>query len=78
MVFGSDDLALEKQQRLNSLTDEIKILEEKFAVAKYEELSIESYQKKMGGIDSETDISINETKKEIQANKLKYKELLLQ
>lgn len=74
MVYGSDDLALEKQQKLGSVTDEIKILEKKYEEAKAEELDIELYQRKIGG-DSETTISINETKREIEANKLKFKDL---
>ena len=30
MVYGSDDLALEKQHKLNSVNDEINILQRKY------------------------------------------------
>ena len=75
MVYGSDDLALEKQHKLNSLNDEINILQKKYDREKAEALDIERYQKKMAG-ETEVDISINETKREILENKAKHKELL--
>ena len=75
MVYGSDDLALEKQHRMNSLNDEINILQKKYEREKAEERDIERYQKKMAG-ETEVDISINETKREILENKAKHKELL--
>lgn len=43
---------------MNTVTAEIKILERKFEAEKAEELEIELYQKKMGGVDSETSISL--------------------
>ena len=75
MVYGSDDLALEKQHRMNSLNDVINILQKKYEREKAEERDIERYQKKMAG-ETEVDISINETKREILENKAKHKELL--
>ena len=75
MVYGSDDLALEKQHKLNSLNDEINILQKKYDREKAEALDIERYQKKMA-VETEVDISINETKREINENKAKHKELL--
>ena len=47
MVYGSDDLALEKQHKLNSVNDEINILQKKYDREKAEALDIERYQKKM-------------------------------
>ena len=75
MVYGSDDLALEKQHKLNSVNDEINILQKKYDREKAEALAIEQYQKKMA-VETEVDISINETKREINENKAKHKELL--
>ena len=75
MVYGSDDLALEKQHNLNSVNDEINILQKKYDREKAEALDIERYQKKMT-VETEVDISINETKREINENKAKHKELL--
>ena len=75
MAYGSDDLALEKQHKLNSVNDEINILQRKFDHEKAEALDIERYQKKMT-VETEVDISINETRREINENKAKHKELL--
>lgn len=76
LVYGGDDVALEKQQKLNSITDEIRILEKQHERAKAEELDIELYQQKMGGLDSETQAQIAQAKKEIEMNKQEYKEML--
>ena len=75
MVYGSDDLALEKRHKLNSVNDEINILQRKYDREQAEALDIERYQKKMT-VETEVDISINETKREINENKAKHKELL--
>jgi len=42
-VFGSEDLALEKQQKMNSLNDEVAILQKRFEIAKAEEQEIERH-----------------------------------
>lgn len=63
-VYGSDDLALEKQQQMNSLNDEINILQRQHQNLKSEEQDIRNYQERMGG-DTEIAISIRETSKQI-------------
>ena len=42
-MFGSDELALEKQVLINSLNDEVAILQKQHDAAKSEELEIERY-----------------------------------
>jgi len=57
------------------VNDEINILQKKYDREKAEALDIERYQKKMA-VETEVDISINETKREILKNKNEHKELL--
>ena len=57
------------------MNDEINILQKKYEREKAEERDIERYQKKMA-VETEVDISINETKREILENKARHKELL--
>ena len=48
-MYGNDDLVLDKQQKMNSVNDEINILQKQFERAKAEEKDINDYREKMGG-----------------------------
>lgn len=78
-MYGNDDLVLDKQQKMNSVNDEINILQKQFERAKAEEKDINDYREKMGG-GSSGDVyqSLQEVTKEVQLNKEKYKALLKQ
>ena len=47
IVYGSDELALDKQQKLNSANDEVNMLQRQHDAALAEQNTIEQYQKSM-------------------------------
>ena len=72
--YGTEDISLEKEQKMNSLNDEISILQRKLQEAENEQRAIQSYQAQAE--NDEVEVSIREAKKEINLHRLKHKELL--
>ena len=75
-VYGDDDVVLDKQQKMNSLNDEIAILQKKFNEADAERKSIESYREKMLGTSSESSVQVKEASRELATYKKKHKEMM--
>lgn len=73
--YGTEDITLEKEQKLNSLKDEITILQKKFDAAQAEEKSIQDYKEKVMGSESEVVVSIRQSKTELANLRSKYKQL---
>ena len=74
-IFGTDDLANDRQQTMMTINKEVDALKKKYDAAKLEQLDIERFQQKVGQDGGETSVAINQASREIAIARKQFKDL---